>query len=91
MGFTILDTNFRCAYGELGIVAWGEIQWCCWRYVTRSSNVQWLSEEPITFRKGQKLIVTAETYIQFSEDILYEWRIDLIAVGLDSWDPHYQH
>ena len=40
-------------------------------------------QESITHRKQEKLIATAETYLQTCPDPPEEWRIDLIAVRVD--------
>ncbi|MFH1560911.1 MAG: ribonuclease HII [Chloroflexota bacterium] len=85
-GFTILDTNFRCPYGEVDIVA---LEGDCLVFLevrTRSSNALGRPEESITRNKERKLIATAETYLQSRRDLTCSWRIDLVAVDVDRQD-----
>ena len=41
-------------------------------------------QESLSWSKKQRLIATAETYIQDSEKAPGDWRIDLVAVNIDS-------
>ena len=82
-GYAILDTNFRCPYGEVDIIAQeGE----CLVFLevrTRSGGSFGSPEESITPDKERKLIATAETYMQSKADLPEQWRIDLVAVDVD--------
>lgn len=82
-GYTILDTNFRCPYGEVDIVALhGE----CVVFLevrTRSSNAFGSPEESVTPAKRRRLIATAETYLQSKDNLPQQWRIDLVAIETD--------
>lgn len=83
MGFTILDTNFRCPYGEVDVVA---LEGDCLVFLevrTRSGNALGSPEESITPTKERRLIATAETYLQSRSDLPSDWRIDLVAVDVD--------
>jgi uncharacterized protein (TIGR00252 family) len=82
-GFTILDTNFRCAYGEVDIVALEGDYLVFLEVRTRSSNLLGSPEESITTGKERRLIATAETYLQSRTDLPCDWRIDLVAVDVD--------
>jgi ribonuclease HII len=83
MGFTVLDTNFRCLYGEVDIVALDGGSLVFLEVRTRSSNALGGPEESITANKERRLIATAETYIQSRADLPLQWRIDLVAVDVD--------
>ena len=83
LGFTILDTNYRCPYGEVDIVAVEGDSLVFLEVRTRSSNALGLPEESVTPSKGRKLIATAETYLQSRTDLPNQWRIDLVAVDVD--------
>ena len=82
-GYTILDTNFRCPYGEVDLIA-REGDWLVFLEVRiRSGNDFGRPEESITPQKGRRLIATAETYIQSRRDLPPDWRIDLVGVDVD--------
>jgi ribonuclease HII len=83
MGFTILDTNFRCPYGEVDIVALKGDSLVFLEVRTRRSNALGRPEESITPHKERRLIATAETYLQSRADLPLHWRIDLVAVDVD--------
>ena len=83
-GYTILDTNFRCPYGEVDIVALDRGSLVFLEVRTRRSSSSFgLPEESITPDKQRRLIATAETYIQSRPGLPGDWRIDLVAVDVD--------
>ena len=84
-GYQILTTNFRCRWGEIDIIAQDG---ACLAFIevrTRSNYgyAYGAPQESITQRKREKLVATAETYIQDSGAVPADWRIDLIAVRVD--------
>jgi len=82
-GYTIIETNFHCQYGEVDIVA---EQDDCLIFVevrTKKSLAFGTPEESITQAKKEKLILTAQTYLQENEDVPSNWRIDVVAVELN--------
>ena len=82
-GYLVLDTNFRCPYGEVDIVA---LHGDCLVFLevrTRRSREMGTPEESVTPKKGKRLIATAETYIQAKKDLPAQWRIDVAAVDVD--------
>ena len=83
-GYEIVSTNYSCQWGEVDIIARdGD----CLVFVevrTRTGKGQYgAPEESISKRKRDRLIATAETYIQSCPTPLEEWRIDLVALHLD--------
>jgi ribonuclease HII len=83
-GYVICEKNYRCAVGEVDIVALdGE----CLAFVevrTRKSKRFGSPEESITTAKKQKLIEVAQTYLQEHESLPLDWRIDVVSVQLSS-------
>lgn len=81
-GYVICERNYRCAVGEIDIVALdGE----CLAFVevrTRKSKRFGSPEESITAAKKQKLIEVAETYLQEHESLPLDWRIDVVSIQL---------
>ena len=82
-GYAILDTNFRCPYGEVDIIAQEGDCLVFLEVRTRSGGSFGSPEESITPDKERKLIATAETYIQSRTGLPEQWRIDLVAVDVD--------
>ena len=82
-GYTILDTNFRCRYGEVDIVAQDGDCLVFLEVRTRRGRSYGSPEESITAKKEQRLIATAETYRKSKAGLPEQWRIDLVAVDVD--------
>ena len=84
-GYEILATNFRCQWGEVDVVA---RDGACLVFVevrtSRSSNKYGTPEESLSKKKRDRLVATAETFIQERcENPPEGWRIDLVTVRLD--------
>lgn len=92
-GLTILDRNWRCAAGELDLVA----QEIAPDFVSGDAHATWLvlvevrtrrgdtfgtALQAITPRKAAKLRQVAEEYVQ-SHGWAGPWRIDFVAVQMD--------
>lgn len=93
-GLTILERNWRCAAGELDIVA----QETAPDFVSGNAQATWLvlvevrtrrgdaygtARQAITPRKAAKLREVAEHYIQ-GHNWAGPWRIDFVAVQMDN-------
>lgn len=93
-GLTILAQNWRCAMGELDIVA----QELAPDFASGNSQVTWLvlvevrtrrgdafgtALQALTPRKAAKLRAVAESYVQ-QHDWRGPWRIDFVAVQMDN-------
>ena len=82
-GYAILETNYRCQWGEVDIIARdGQ----CLVFVevrTRRGGAYGTPEESITREKAQRLIATAQSYLEERNIPGREWRIDLVSVELD--------
>jgi putative endonuclease len=83
-GYETVATNFRCPLGETDIIA---RDGACLVFVEvrtrRSPESYGAPEESLSRAKRNRLVATAETYIQNCETPPEEWRIDLVAVHLD--------
>lgn len=81
-GYEIVDRNWRCAHGEIDIVA---RDGACWAFVevkTRRGRGAGLPEEAITPHKLGRLVELAQTYLAENALDSIDWRIDLVAVEL---------
>ena len=82
-GCRILDTNYRCRWGEVDIVAQFQDTILFVEVKTRRTSSYGAPEEAITPAKVQRLIATAETYLEEHDSSHSHWRIDLISVEMD--------
>lgn len=81
-GYTILDTNYRCPWGEVDIVASQGDVLVFVEVRARRGSAMGGPEESVTTTKGRRLIMTAQHYLQ-SHPGFPDWRIDLVAVRMD--------
>ena len=79
-GYQILETKYRCIWGEVDIVArdGGELVFVEVR--TRRNTKFGTPEESLTATKAQRLVATAEDYLQRHAESNAGWRIDLVAI-----------
>ncbi|RMG73766.1 MAG: YraN family protein [Chloroflexi bacterium] len=83
-GYTIIERNWRCIYGEIDIVAQdGDI----WVFVeVRARHHLDDAFASITSSKREKMIHSAHSYLQ-KLPLDTPWRVDMIAVA---WGPPLQ-
>lgn len=83
-GLSIVETNYRCRWGEIDIVARDGPAWAFVEVRTRRSDSHGSPEESITPLKSQHLILAAQDYLdrRSLSGGNVEWRIDLVAVEL---------
>lgn len=82
-GYTILETNWRSAAGEIDIITKeGEI-WAFVEVRTRRGRRGPTPEQSITSAKQTKLIELARTYLHEHNLTDAQWRIDFVAVEMD--------
>lgn len=81
-GYTIIDRNWRCAVGEIDLVAIDGEYLAFVEVKTRRSSIAGSAVEAVTSAKGQRLLAAAEWFI--AEHPAYGeliWRIDLVAIS----------
>lgn len=82
-GYDIVARNWRCARGEIDLVAQaGEILVFA-EVKTRRGREMGTPEEGVTWHKAKKLLQLAQRYLYENDIEDVEWRIDLVAVELD--------
>ena len=84
LGYTILDSNYRCRWGEVDIVAQDGDDIVFVEVRTRSNYRFGTPEESITEAKTQRMVSTAQEYLQSKQRDSTNWRIDLVAVRMRS-------
>jgi len=82
-GYEILETNYRCAVGEMDIVARDEGYLVFVEVRTRKGREHGTPEDSITADKQAKIVEVAETYLQEMRLGDVDWRIDVVAVELN--------
>ena len=81
--YRLLDANYRCRWGEVDIVAHDGDELVFVEVRTRHGIQYGTLEESVTAAKARQLIATVQDYLQQYGQEESEWRIDLIAIGLD--------
>lgn len=79
-GYAVLATNYRSRWGEVDIVAQEGDELVFVEVRTRSSSAYGTPEESVTGAKAQRLVATAQVYLQTLGDDSVSWRIDLVSV-----------
>lgn len=82
-GYQILARNWRCSLGEIDIIARDQDEIVIVEVKTRRGRELGTPEEGLTKRKAERLVELAQRYL-YESDIDPDWRIDLVAVELDS-------
>ena len=82
-GYVLLETNYRCRWGEVDIVAQEGDDLVFVEVRTRRGVQYGTPEESITAAKARRLVATAQEYLQEHGQDHAGWRIDLIAIRLD--------
>lgn len=83
-GYSILERNFRCRYGEIDLVAEDAHELVFIEVKTRRGNAYGLPEEAVTFRKQQKIMQVASYYLDLHDCADRSWRIDVVAVQMSA-------
>ena len=83
-GYSIETTNYRCAYGEVDIVAMDGEELVFVEVRTRRPGNFGTPEESVSKHKLRRLMATCQDYLQKSGQEDIQWRVDLISVRLES-------
>jgi putative endonuclease len=86
-GYEIIERNWRCAAGELDLIAWEREHLVFVEVRTRRGRTYGTPEESVTPTKQAKLIELAQTYMQKHPELECAWRIDVVAVELKGGRP----
>ena len=82
-GYRVLAHNWRCAWGELDVIAEEQGELVFVEVKTRRGNAYGAPEEAITASKRAHLIAAAQTYLAEQQREQQPYRIDVVAVQLD--------
>ena len=85
-GYGIIASNWRCAAGEIDIIATDAHELVFVEVRTRRGDLRGRAEESITRAKQRRLINLADSYLQYLEQEHRPWlgayRIDVVAIQL---------
>ncbi len=82
-GYKIISTKYRCAYGEVDIVAMEGEELVFVEVKTRRPGNFGTPEESVSTHKLRRLMATCQDYLQNSGQENIDWRVDLISVRLE--------
>ena len=83
-GYQIVETNYRSPDGEVDIIVSKDDVLVFVEVRTKSSRMFGTPEESVTPRKRKKLVLVAQDYIQTHDLPESAWRIDFVAVEVNS-------
>ena len=79
-GMEILETNWKCSYGEVDIIARDENAIVFCEVKTRRTTSAGIPEEAITQKKREKYIRMARLYLSRNDVAHQELRFDVIGI-----------
>ena len=79
-GYRVLDTNYRCRWGEVDIVAQDGDTLVFVEVRTRRHLTFGAPQESLSKGKIARLTATSDAYLQERQPLPAHWRIDLVAV-----------
>lgn len=82
-GFRLVERNWRSIYGEIDIIAQDSAELVFVEVKTRRGNQMGTPEEALTRQKAEKLRQLAQLYLA-ENGSEQGWRIDLVAIEIDS-------
>lgn len=82
-GYRIIDTNYRCRYGEIDIIALNKDCLVFIEVRSKSSGAFGSPEESVSAAKRQRLTSSALNYLTSHDNLPADWRIDFVAVQFD--------
>lgn len=90
-GFAILETNWRCPFGELDIVAEQDTLLVFVEVKTRRTTDPGDALVMVTPRKRERLLRAVYHYLEAKSLESRQWRVDVIAVTLVRGQMHIHH
>lgn len=82
-GYEIVARNWRCARGEIDLVARAGDELVFVEVKTRRGRAMGTPEEGVTPHKARRLLELARHYLYENEIDEVAWRVDMVAVELD--------
>lgn len=91
-GYAVIARNFHARYGEIDVIAETDAEICFLEVKTRKMNAMVSPVEAVDLRKQQKLVLTAQVYMQ-QHPCSKQPRFDVFEVltGTDGKPTHQRH
>jgi putative endonuclease len=86
-GMRIIDRNVHSRYGEVDLIAEEGDTLVFVEVKTRRTAAYGTPEESVTPRKRERLLLTAQTYLQQHDLDQRAYRIDVVAITLQASGP----
>lgn len=80
-GYTVIEQNFRCLYGEIDIISKDEDYICFVEVKYRRTDIKGKPCEAVTYKKQQTIIKVAEAYIAKHNLYNTNFRFDVIELS----------
>jgi putative endonuclease len=84
LGYDLVARNYRCAQGEVDVVARHNDVWVFVEVRTRRGGAFGSPEESITPRKRAHMRAAAQSYLAANNLTEVDWRLDVVAVALSA-------
>lgn len=81
-GYRILESNFRCRYGEIDIIAEAAEDLVFVEVKTRRGVAYGRPEDAVNVHKQRKIIQVARYYLDLHTCSERPWRVDVVAVQM---------
>ena len=81
-GYTIVDINYFCRYGEIDIIAKKAGYFIFVEVKTRSSSTYGTPAEAVSFIKQKRMVQSVQDYVQRNKIENYPLQLDVIEVYL---------
>lgn len=82
-GYILVERNWRCAEGEVDIIARDGAVWVFAEIKTRRGCNAGLPEDGLTPHKAERLVRLAQAYLAAHDLYEVDWRIDFVGIELD--------
>ena len=90
-GYSIVEKNYRTRFGEMDVIAEKEGAVIFIEIKTRRNHQFGLPAEAVDWRKRQKMIRVAESYLQQKKMENREARFDILSITWDgTTEPHFE-
>lgn len=86
-GMRIIERNFHTRYGEVDLIAEDGDVMVFVEVKTRRTLAYGSPEESVTPKKRERLVLTAETYLQEHGMEQRDWRVDVVGIVLQANGP----
>lgn len=90
-GFKILDTNYQCRFGEIDIIAQKKDTIVFCEVKTRSEGMLAAPQESVDYFKQQKMIKTAQIWLQAKGIDDRPMRFDVLAITFSAGKAEVEH